>query len=84
MGLQFLTYSSKIYSKHSHSTLFQNYKIMLANMIDILTVIYYKLLPWVSYFAIISLLLVLRPSLGACILLAWILLTLGTHMLLKN
>lgn len=84
IALQFLTYNSKIYSKHSQSSLFQNYRIMLASAIDILTVIYYKMLPWVSYFAIISLLLVLEPSLGACILLAWILITLATHLLLKN
>jgi hypothetical protein len=59
MGLQYLTYNSKIYSKHTQSILFQNYRDILAIVIDVLTVIYYKLLPWVSYFAIISLLLVL-------------------------
>lgn len=59
MGLQFLTYNSKIYSKHSQSTIFQNYRAMLAAAIDILTVVYYKLLPWVSYLAIICLLLIL-------------------------
>lgn len=59
MGLQFLTYNSKIYSKHSQSTLFQNYRAMLATAIDILTVVYYKLLPWASYLAIICLLLFL-------------------------
>lgn len=59
MGLQFLTYNSKIYSKHSQSTLFQNYRAMLASAIDILTVVYYKLLPWASYLAIICLLLFL-------------------------
>lgn len=84
MGLQFLTYNSKIYSKHTQSTLFQNYRAILATAIDILTVVYYKLLPWVSYIAIICLLLVLEPSLGACVLLTWILLTLGTHVLRKN
>lgn len=84
IGLQYLTYNSKIYSEHSQSTLFQNYRTMIASAMDILTVIYYKLLPWVSYLAILCLLLVLEPSLGACILLGWILITLGTHVLLKN
>ena len=59
IGLQFLTYNSKIYSQHSQSTLFQNYRAILATAIDILTVVYYKLLPWASYLAIICLLLVL-------------------------
>jgi hypothetical protein len=84
IGLQFLTYKSKIYSKQSHSNLFQNYKTLLAKLIDIMTVVYYKLLPWVSYFAIITLSLVLDASLLTFILLAWITIILGAHILLKH
>lgn len=84
MGLQFFTYNSKIYSKHTQSTLFLDYRDILLKIMDILTVIYYKLLPWVSYLAIISLLLFLEPSIFAFVLLVWILTTLGTHILSRN
>lgn len=84
LGLQYFTYNSKVYSIHSKSQMFQTYRTFLASLADIMTVIYYKLLPWASYLAILCLLLFLKFSLSTCILLGWALMTLGIHLLSKN
>jgi len=82
--LQYLTYNSKIYYVHKESSILGAYKVVFDTLIDSLTVIYYKLLPWFSYFAILSILLILEFSLSAFILIAWILIIFSINLLSKN
>ena len=59
IGLQYLTYNSKIYHIHKGSSILGAYKAVFDTLINTLTVVYYKLLPWFSYFAILAILLML-------------------------
>lgn len=84
IGLQFITYNSPAYTLTIQGGLLQPYRVLLSKVAGVLAIVYYKLLPWVSYLIIISLLLLLEFSVSSLVLLAWVLLTLGYHILSTN
>ena len=57
---------------------------MLNKFGTILRIVYYKLLPWVSYLVIIGILVSFDFSLSSWGLLGWMLTTLGVHLMSKH
>jgi hypothetical protein len=84
IGLQYLTYVSTIYATHYRQPLLGHYQELLRWAGQILTIAYYKLLPWLSYLVILAVLLLQDFSVSSWVLLGWILCTLGVQLLSKH
>ena len=84
IGFQYLTYNSAIYETDNRQSILESYQDMLIRIGTILRIIYYKLLPWVSYLAILGILVSYDFSLSSWGLLGWMLTTLAVHLMSKH
>lgn len=84
IGLQYLTYNSAIYATQSRQPFLIVYQGFLQRFGRLLTIIYYKLIPWASYFVVLGLLVSLDFSLSSWVLLGWGVLTIGVHVLSRH
>lgn len=59
LTIQYWTYSSLIYDQYSKKTLqfLPTYRAFILKLLEILTIIYYKIIPWASHFFVIILII---------------------------
>ena len=84
IGFQYLTYNSTIYESDTRKTLLTAYEEVLQRIGTVLTIIYYKILPWFSYCVILGLLVAYDFSLSSWVLLSWVLVTFGVHLMSRH
>lgn len=82
--MQYLTYNSKIYQNNNKEPFSVKYRVFLDRFGSILAIVYYKLIPWMSYLIILGLLFPLDFSVSSFILMTWGIITIGYHILSKH
>ena len=84
VALQYLTYQSKIYTKVRESPILPYYEQKINFVIKLLTIVYYKLIPWLSYAFLFAVILALEFSCITLLLLVCLLITLAVQVQRKN
>jgi len=84
MGFQYLTYQSRIYNQVRERPILPVYEKKINELIKLFTIIYYKLIPWLSYAFIFFVILALEFSCTSLILLVWLLISLAFQIQRRN
>lgn len=79
-----MTYESVIYNYVRERPILPIYEKKINEFMKLLTIIYYKLIPWVSYLFIFFVILALEFSCTSLILLIWLLVSLTVQVQRKN
>lgn len=84
--VQLWTYTSRIYHMETRSsiTIPSRYRAILEKGLNIVTIVYYKLIPWASHLLVLVILIKLEFSVISAIIVIWSLAVLWVHMVRPN